>query len=54
MDKLTIPDPDELEWPIYEYDHSDGSKSVTGGFVYRGCHSPGMVGTYYGADWVQG
>lgn len=45
---------EDLEWPIYSYDHSDGAKSVTGGFVYRGCNNPGFQGNYYAADWVQG
>lgn len=45
---------DELEWPIFEYTHEDGRKSVTGGFVYRGCKNPGIVGDYFAADYMQG
>ncbi|HKQ48202.1 MAG TPA: PQQ-dependent sugar dehydrogenase [Phycisphaerae bacterium] len=37
--------------PIYDYDHSDGSCSVTGGYVYRGCKIPDLRGTYFFADY---
>ncbi len=42
-----------LVCPIYEYNHnSDGfSCSVTGGYVYRGCAIPDLVGTYFFADY---
>jgi glucose/arabinose dehydrogenase len=42
----------ELVPPIYEYSHSPGSKSVTGGFVYRGCAIPSLQGTYFFADYL--
>lgn len=42
-----------LVCPIYEYNHNaDGfSCSVTGGYVYRGCAIPDLVGTYFFADY---
>jgi glucose/arabinose dehydrogenase len=40
--------------PIYEYDHSGGRCSVTGGFVYRGDLVPSLVGTYLFGDYCQG
>lgn len=36
--------------PIYEYNHSVGL-SITGGFVYRGCAIPDLVGTYFFAEY---
>src|SRR5204862_264363 len=36
--------------PIYEYDHSGGRCSVTGGFVYRGRAIPSLSGTYLFGD----
>ncbi|MGQ0615922.1 MAG: PQQ-dependent sugar dehydrogenase [Acidimicrobiia bacterium] len=40
--------------PLHEYDHGDGSCSVTGGYVYRGTTVPGLVGTYLFADFCRG
>lgn len=44
--------------PIYEYPHGGGGisgVSVTGGYVYRGCAIPDLVGTYFFADaWSTG
>ncbi|XP_038649410.1 HHIP-like protein 2 [Scyliorhinus canicula] len=39
--------------PIYAYDHSVG-KSVTGGYVYRGCESPNLNGLYIFGDFMSG
>uniref|UniRef100_UPI00358EFFF8 HHIP-like protein 1 isoform X1 n=2 Tax=Myxine glutinosa TaxID=7769 RepID=UPI00358EFFF8 len=39
--------------PIYAYGHSVG-KSVTGGYVYRGCESPNLNGLYIFADFMSG
>ena len=36
--------------PVYDYPHSDGICSVTGGFVYRGEAIPDLVGTYVYGD----
>ena len=45
---------DGLVQPIAEYDHSGGNCAVTGGYVYRGTHSPGLWGTYVYADYCSG
>jgi len=36
--------------PIYEYAHTGGACSVTGGYVYRGSAIPQLQGTYFFAD----
>lgn len=36
--------------PTLVYEHTDGSCSVTGGFVYRGCAMPDLHGTYFYGD----
>ncbi len=38
-----------LTAPIYEYTHADGC-AVIGGYVYRGCELPQLVGRYVFAD----
>lgn len=43
-----------LELPIWEYAQSEGDRSVTGGFVYRGPSLPGLEGKYIYADYVSG
>jgi glucose/arabinose dehydrogenase len=40
--------------PIYEYDHSGGRCSITGGYVYRGNDIPALEGTYLFADYCDG
>lgn len=40
--------------PAYEYTHSLGRCSVTGGYVYRGYDIPDMRGTYFFADYCTG
>jgi glucose/arabinose dehydrogenase len=40
--------------PVYEYSHSDGGVSVTGGYVYRGTRIPDLVGAYIFADYARG
>jgi len=37
--------------PIYEYDHSSGNCSISGGSVYRGSAIPSLAGTYFFGDW---
>ncbi|CAL8274138.1 unnamed protein product [Merluccius merluccius] len=39
--------------PIFAYDHHVG-KSVTGGYVYRGCESPNLNGLYLFGDFMSG
>jgi glucose/arabinose dehydrogenase len=40
--------------PIYEYDHSQGDCSITGGYVYRGASMPSLVGQYVFGDYCTG
>ncbi len=48
-------DPGGLTEPIYEYDHTAGDCSVSGGSVYRGSAVPGLPqGTYFFGDWCTG
>ncbi len=38
-------------FPVYEYTHTSGRCSITGGYVYRGCDIPDLQGTYFFADY---
>jgi glucose/arabinose dehydrogenase len=40
--------------PVFEYDRSNGSCSVTGGYVYRGRALPGLTGAYVYGDFCEG
>ncbi|MEP7365566.1 MAG: PQQ-dependent sugar dehydrogenase [Acidobacteriota bacterium] len=40
--------------PIFEYPHSNGNISITGGYVYRGSISPSLRGLYIYADYSSG
>ncbi|MFH2036959.1 MAG: PQQ-dependent sugar dehydrogenase [Candidatus Zixiibacteriota bacterium] len=40
-------------FPIYEYGHTNGRCSITGGYVYSGCISD-LVGTYFYGDFCTG
>ncbi len=40
--------------PIWDYNHDNGDRSVTGGYVYRGAAFPGMQGIYLYGDFVSG
>jgi len=42
-----------LTSPILDVDHSE-SCSITGGYVYRGCAIPDLVGTYFFSDYCGG
>ncbi len=37
--------------PVYDYDHTLGRCSITGGYVYRGCAIPDLSGQYFFADY---
>ncbi|MGH2353761.1 MAG: PQQ-dependent sugar dehydrogenase, partial [Chloroflexota bacterium] len=40
--------------PVHDYDHSGGSCSVTGGYVYRGPSAPSLHGAYLFGDYCSG
>jgi hypothetical protein len=40
--------------PIFDYDHSNGRCSITGGYVYRGAEGALPVGTYVYGDYCSG
>jgi uncharacterized repeat protein (TIGR03806 family) len=40
--------------PLAEYTHTDGNKSIVGGFVYRGAAMPSLVGNFLYADTYSG
>lgn len=43
-----------LSDPVFVYDHSNGDRSITGGFVYRGPILDGLTGYYIYGDFVSG
>lgn len=43
-----------LELPVFEYPHTSGNGSITGGYVYRGPSLPEMDGYYIYADFISG
>jgi uncharacterized repeat protein (TIGR03806 family) len=40
--------------PVVVYLHTNGNKSITGGYVYRGASIPELIGTYIFADYASG
>jgi glucose/arabinose dehydrogenase len=40
--------------PLFNYDHSQGDCSVTGGYMYRGSAIPSLIGSYVYADYCSG
>ena len=40
--------------PLFEYDHSAGDCSITGGYVYRGASFPQLAGLYFYGDYCTG
>jgi hypothetical protein len=43
-----------LRLPIYEYNHSSGGCSITGGYVSRGTRAPELSGRYVFSDYCSG
>ncbi len=46
--------PDGAVAPVFDYSHTGGNCSVTGGFVYRGAAIPDLQGVYVFADYCVG
>jgi glucose/arabinose dehydrogenase len=46
--------PGNLILPIFEYPHTNGNSSITGGHVYRGIQIPEWQGDYLYGDYVSG
>jgi glucose/arabinose dehydrogenase len=40
--------------PIFDYDHTQGDKTVIGGHVYHGTKMPALVGAYVFGDFISG
>ncbi len=38
--------------PVFDYEHTDGRQSVTGGYVYRGSCIPDIAGWYFFGDYT--
>ena len=47
-------DPSNYDFPVFEYSHSNGNCSVTGGYVYRGSDSELLNGVYLFIDFCSG
>lgn len=47
-------DTGDLIYPVWEYTHAGGRRSVTGGYVYRGTSFPDLYGKYIYGDYVSG
>ncbi len=43
-----------LELPVFEYNHSQGDRSITGGYMYRGQKQPLLYRKYLYGDFVSG
>lgn len=43
-----------LRAPVFDYDHSGGGCSITGGYVYRGAALPELAGHYFYSDYCAG
>ncbi|KAK5886908.1 hypothetical protein CesoFtcFv8_017893 [Champsocephalus esox] len=52
LTRLSLSSADDV-LPIFAYSHHVG-KSVTGGYVYRGCESPNLNGLYFFGDFMSG
>ncbi len=48
------PVPNGTTLPVWDYAHSGGNCSLTGGYVYRGCRMPSIRGKYFYGDYCVG
>ncbi|HSD62140.1 MAG TPA: PQQ-dependent sugar dehydrogenase [Ignavibacteriaceae bacterium] len=44
----------DYRFPIWEYNHTGGNCSITGGFVFRGKRRPELIGNYVYGDYCSG
>lgn len=51
---ITDPIPPNAVAPTYFYDHDEGDRSITGGYVYRGSRVTELAGRYVFGDFVSG
>jgi glucose/arabinose dehydrogenase len=54
LDPALCDSPQNYIFPLFEYDHSTGRCSITGGYVYRGSQGALPVGTYVYGDFCTG
>lgn len=58
VEDTNAPFPNNAVFPIFDYSHSQGDVSITGGYVYRGNEisstSPSLFGQYVFGDYVSG
>lgn len=47
-------DTKSLILPVLEYNHDEGDRSITGGYVYRGSDLPALSGKYVFGDFISG
>jgi hypothetical protein len=50
----TLCDPSRYRFPVFDYEHTDGRCSITGGYVYRGAQQILPGGTYVYGDYCSG
>ena len=53
-DPETNCDTGDLIYPVWEYTHNTGRRSITGGYVYRGASYPDLYGKYIYGDYLTG
>ena len=48
------PTPSNAVFPVFSYNHNQGDRSITGGYVYRGSENGSLNGRYIFGDFVSG
>jgi hypothetical protein len=54
LDPALCSSPQNYVFPVFDYDHSNGRCSITGGYVYRGSQGALPLGTYVYGDYCTG